>query len=566
MEHNTPPSPAPSKADPIPSGFHELLQHNAAVSYTREGMSAEPPQAHSQPVSRYGSPGAQGFHGQTYDPGLVYRQRGGGGQLQGYHQSMYSHDSSPYGPIPEAHQPYSTPATSPRTPSRASDIVTTRSGNTVRRGNSSKVLGPKSTRIEKTGSKKKERAKPVNNMPAYDKPMSELTKDSQTPVADIGAYVNRSAEVRRREIETGKNPGRVKRPMNAFMLYRKAYQQRAKELASQHNHQVVSRVCGSSWPLEPESVRAQFKQWADTERENHQKAHPDYKFKPAKPQKQKYKDGKFGDSDGSDLEDYDWAGRHASHTRSATRTPNDDGDDDYIPPRSVYSGMPSFQFGGMHGVGGLAHQNRSAFEFSNPGKPMPAPYDHRDLPGQYYETHVRNPSRHLHHGMVEDVLMRKTPSPSLAFASSSSGHHLLHHQQYDASQYHPQSSALEPQPHLPQQPQRFEHRIDPSLMPHEGISLYDASNLNNLLFENGLPGPQQAWQQPTHLVDGADEDEHHYAEAYLSLHETLSIEQQAQFLQGADEWQIEALPETAQFDTSWGSAGRLTARSGLVRE
>ncbi|KAK3362853.1 hypothetical protein B0T25DRAFT_20230 [Lasiosphaeria hispida] len=550
MDHNTPPSPAPSKADQIPPGFHELLQHNAATSYAREGMSVEPPQAHSQPASRYGSPGPQGFHSQTYDPGMAYHQRSGGGQL-GYHQPMYSHDSSPYGPIPEAHQPYSTPATSPPTPSRASDIATTRSGNT-RRGTGSKALGPKSTRIEKTTSKKKkERAKPAHDMPTYDKPMSELTKESLTAVADIGAYVNRSAEVRRREIETGKNPGRVKRPMNAFMLYRKAYQQRAKELASQHNHQIVSRVCGSSWPLEPESVRAQFKQWADTERENHQKAHPDYKFKPAKPQKQKQKDERFGDSDGSDLEDYDWTGRNTSHTRSATRTPNEDGDDDYMPPRSVYSGMPSFQFGNMHGVGGIAHQNRSAFEFSNPGKPMPAPYDHRDLPGQYYETHVQNPSRHLHHGMVEDVLMRKTPSPSLAFpSSSSSGHHVLHHQQYDASQYHPHSSAPEPQLHMPQQPQRFEHRIDPSLLPHEGGSLYDASNLNSLLFDHGLPGPQQPWQQPTHLTPGA-EDENHYAEAFLGLEETLSMEQQAQYLRGADEWHIEPLADTAQFDTSW---------------
>jgi hypothetical protein len=67
------------------------------------------------------------------------------------------------------------------------------------------------------------------------------------------------------------------------MLYRKAYQNLAKRLCTQNNHQLVSQVCGNSWPLEPESLRAQFNEWARIERANHQKAHPEYKFTPAKP-------------------------------------------------------------------------------------------------------------------------------------------------------------------------------------------------------------------------------------------------------------------------------------------
>ncbi|AEO65762.1 uncharacterized protein THITE_2154193 [Thermothielavioides terrestris NRRL 8126] len=518
MSHNTPPSPAPTSAEPLPSGFSELLQHNEAASHPPNAMPAESVHAHSQP------------------------------------------DNSPYGPIPE---PYSTPATSPPTPSRGSDVVATRSA--TRSGNArgeivAKVLGPRSTRIEKpTPKRKKERAKPPKNMPVLDKPMSELTKNSSIPVADIDAYVRRSSEVRRQEVETGKNPGRVKRPMNAFMLYRKAYQQRAKEWASQHNHQIVSRVCGMSWPLEPEHIRQQFKLWADIERDNHQKAHPNYKFTPAKPHKppSKFEGGGFDDhSDGSDLDDYDWAGQGSSRMRSATHTPG--ADSDYIPSRAVYAATHSqpHQVAGMHAIGMMhPHHTRSAaFDF-NPVKPMPAAYDHRDLPGQYYEAHVRNPQQRLHHGAVEDALMHRTPSPSLAFPQVNVG--LPSH--YELNQYnHKVEHSPEPQFQPQQQQQQhhhhaqhLDHRIDPSLLPQDE-ALFGTGNFNTVpsIFDSGLAAPQHTWQA-AHLPAGTETESQFPHASFLGLDETLSLEQHAQFLKGADEWQIEPLPETAHFDTSW---------------
>jgi hypothetical protein len=416
-------------------------------------------------------------------------------------------------------------------------------------------LGPRSTRIEKsTPKKKKERAKPPKNMPVLDRPMSELTKASSIPIADIETYVHRSSDVRRQEIETGKNPGRVKRPMNAFMLYRKAYQQRAKEWASQHNHQIVSRVCGMSWPLEPEHVRQQFKSWADTERDNHQKAHPNYKFTPAKPHKPppKFEGGFDERSDGSDLEDYNWAG---SRMRSATHTPG--ADSDYIPSRSVYAAAHPHpgQFAGMHAMGMLHHTRSAALDF-NPGKPVPGAYDHRDLQGQYYEAHMRNQQqqRHLHRGVVEDVVHR-TPSPSLAFQQPNAGLH----PHYDLNQYHQKVEQQSVQHHSPpqqhQQPQQhqhhgqqFEHRIDPSLMPQEE-AMFDTGNFNGLpsMFDSGLGATQQNWQA-TQLTAG-HEAESQFSNAFMGLDEPLSLEQQTQFLGG--EWQVEPLPETAHFDTSW---------------
>ncbi|KAK3299098.1 uncharacterized protein B0H64DRAFT_316612 [Chaetomium fimeti] len=499
MDRHTPPSPAPTRGDPLPSGFHELLQHNASAAYPHKAVPADPIQAHSQP------------------------------------------SSSSYGPIPE---PYNTPATSPPTPSRGSDIMSTRG--------SSRVLGPRSTRIEKsTMKKKKERAKPPKNLPVLDRPMSELTKASLIPVADIESYVQRSSDVRREEIEIGKNPGRVKRPMNAFMLYRKAYQQRAKEWASQHNHQIVSRVCGMSWPLEPEHVRQQFKSWADTERDNHQKAHPNYKFTPAKPHKPppKYEGGYDERSDGSDLEDYNWSGRSGSRMRSATHTPG--ADSDYIPSRSVYAAThphPS-QYAGMHTMG-MPQQTRStALDFS-PGKPLPGPYDHRDFQGQYYEPQRNQHQRHLHHG-VDDVFVHRTPSPSLAFQQTHAGQQ----SHYDLNPYH-QKVEHQPihqsQPHQHQQhphhaPQ-FEHRIDPSLIQQDD-ALFDNGGFNTLptMFDGGLGMTQQAWH--TAQSTAGAETESQFSNAFMGLEEPLSLEQQTQYLGG--EWQVEPLPETAHFDTSW---------------
>ncbi|KAF2461109.1 high mobility group box domain-containing protein, partial [Lineolata rhizophorae] len=94
------------------------------------------------------------------------------------------------------------------------------------------------------------------------------------------AWVNRSAEVRRQEVE--KRNGYITRPMNSFMLYRSAFAERTKEWCLQNNHQIVSSVSGESWPMEPPEVREMYNELAKIERLNHQAAHPDYKFSPSK--------------------------------------------------------------------------------------------------------------------------------------------------------------------------------------------------------------------------------------------------------------------------------------------
>ncbi|CRG84909.1 hypothetical protein PISL3812_02081 [Talaromyces islandicus] len=116
-----------------------------------------------------------------------------------------------------------------------------------------------------------------------DKPLSVLTKHlKHIPLKDMKKWANRDAYTRLQEV--AEKNGKIARPMNSFMLYRSAYAERTKEWCRKNNHQVVSRVSGQSWPMEPPEIREEYELLALIERDNHQKAHPNYKFAPNKTQ------------------------------------------------------------------------------------------------------------------------------------------------------------------------------------------------------------------------------------------------------------------------------------------
>ncbi|KAJ9157769.1 HMG box protein [Pleurostoma richardsiae] len=543
MAQTIPPSPAPSNDEILPTGFSHLVQHNAATSYPCDPLAMDPNsiQVKSQPVSRIGTPAPQMQIHQDYD-GLPYQQQGTY-PFHGYQHPIYPNEQSQYGPLPDElrPQPYSTPVASPPTPSQWSDVINLRSGS-VRKDQGPKSLAARTDRVQKstTSRKKKERAKAPSKVAKLDKPLSELTKDWTTvPVVDIEAYVNRSVEERRREVQSGKTPGRVKRPMNAFMLYRKAYQTRTKDWCLHNNHQVVSQVCGQSWPLEPDEVREQFNEWARTERLNHQMAHPDYKFTPAKPKAGKRKAESDDEGNASAAEDFDWErGRAISRSRSRarTQTPLSDGGGEYQPNHNAYPypyavsapmprTMPSF--------------NQSSFQYSNPGKPTPMQYDYRVAEqGQYYQQHVQ-PTHHarMHiRGGVEDVMIHKTPSPAAGYHSSQQADMLAAHYASPPSQIMEQHG----------QPLQFNHHVDPLLFP-QGGGLMDPS-LAPWLAEGGLDGTQgwemsgpQGQPHPQHSTQGTEgaTQQQFGSVPYATLDQTLL---QDPLLKGnTDSWQISTL-------------------------
>lgn len=104
------------------------------------------------------------------------------------------------------------------------------------------------------------------------------------PVLDTESFVNRPASVRIQEakMKGSSNKKPIGRPMNGFMLYRKAYSARCKAYLDVENHQNVSVGIGQSWHKESEEIREQFNAWSKIERVNHAIAFPEYKFQPKK--------------------------------------------------------------------------------------------------------------------------------------------------------------------------------------------------------------------------------------------------------------------------------------------
>jgi hypothetical protein len=92
-----------------------------------------------------------------------------------------------------------------------------------------------------------------------------------TPVFDDSEYDSRSPS------PSGLRE-QVKRPLNAFMLYRKDKQN---EIPTS-NHQSVSRIIGAMWKSESAETKSKYNTLAQKEREKHRLAYPGYKYSPKK--------------------------------------------------------------------------------------------------------------------------------------------------------------------------------------------------------------------------------------------------------------------------------------------
>ncbi|EEP80986.1 predicted protein [Uncinocarpus reesii 1704] len=304
---------------------------------------------------------------------------------------------------------------------RAADMKRTRSGGSV----SSKIApkipkfpGTDKSRVQRvTRIRKRTRAPRADkNGPIINGPLSILTKDMvHIPIRDMEAWVNRSTEVRRKEV-AAKN-GKIARPMNSFMLYRSAFAERTKEWCSQNNHQVVSRASGQSWPLEPKEVRDLYEQYATIERDNHQKAHPNYKFAPNKTQNTpRKKQAAEKEDENSDLDDAGfgvpvcsrplrkWANRSDADEGFGSRTSTPfDKDSSYESrnstpfDRDMYMHQPDI--------------NPSSWETVNPGRPLPGVLSPPE------QSHYYQPSIHqsLLGPNIEDVTYKKMGIPGASF-------------------------------------------------------------------------------------------------------------------------------------------------------
>jgi HMG (high mobility group) box len=225
-----------------------------------------------------------------------------------------------------------------------------------------------------------------------------MTKDWLVPLGDTEAKVHRSAEQRQGEVNNKKNNGKVPRPMNSFMLYRSAYAERVKEFCKEGNHQIISQVTGVSWAMEPPQIKELYEKYADIDRQNHQKAHPDYKFAPNKngPASRKRK-GREDEDDPSDLEDPDYDGRSSHTKRSRYGRSVESRSHSSTPFENVR--QPNY---GLALSGHLG--NPSSYHASNP-RSVPPVYP-TDTDYHYYEQWATPYGNNM-----EDVRVRRAPHP-----------------------------------------------------------------------------------------------------------------------------------------------------------
>lgn len=327
-------------------------------------------------------------------------------------------------------------------------------------------------------------------------------------------WVNRPAEVRLKEVE--KRKGYVTRPMNSFMLYRSAFAERTKLWCLQNNHQIVSSVSGESWPLEPPQVREQYNEYARIERDNHQKAHPGYKFSPSKAQglnrKRKGVSEGGDEEEPSDLEDLDADWRPSAEKKSKAKQVKRIGRDAGYPANSAPQDLL-----GMMPLESNTNLNRSSYQATNPGKPLPIAMVSQDLYGQYLQTTI-HPNINGHN--IEDVRFRKTDSPSMNYGPAQPIIGLPGARHYELLDQHPNNDAP---------PTLREPQVDPQLLAYDDDCLGPP---------NGLGSTQQYKDYDQDSLFGNESQQLEYQEAptYNAVTDPWQIGSEVGHVDAADEF------------------------------
>ena len=119
------------------------------------------------------------------------------------------------------------------------------------------------------------------------------------------SYIRRPKELREQEWMNRRHFSKTSRPLNIFLLYRKAVSERAKKCTGGASYPEISKVAGASWKNESSQIRNLFKHYAKLEKKYHKKAFSDYQIYSKRTQSTEASNGKRkgrGDEDQSDCD------------------------------------------------------------------------------------------------------------------------------------------------------------------------------------------------------------------------------------------------------------------------
>ncbi|KAI1181445.1 hypothetical protein F5B17DRAFT_452400 [Nemania serpens] len=127
----------------------------------------------------------------------------------------------------------------------------------------------------------KRKVMPLQPGEQLSKPLSKLALEMpHVPKFDMDAFLRRGANKRVQQKGVGEEI-KISRPVNPFILYRRAYYLHAKALCkSGCTAQTLSRMIGASYRSEDKTVKDQFARYAEIEKEQHYRYFPNYKFSP----------------------------------------------------------------------------------------------------------------------------------------------------------------------------------------------------------------------------------------------------------------------------------------------
>ncbi|KAK0493301.1 hypothetical protein EDD18DRAFT_1289339 [Armillaria luteobubalina] len=123
-----------------------------------------------------------------------------------------------------------------------------------------------------------------------------------------------------------RTPEHVRRPPNAFMLFRSDYWRENKDIIRERDHREISRICGELWRTLPPHEKKVYRDMANHAKEAHLAKYPDYKFtrvsRPKKTTKIRDTMEEASGCDGIEMLIEEGIGRMASETNDMCTTPS----------------------------------------------------------------------------------------------------------------------------------------------------------------------------------------------------------------------------------------------------